>query len=448
MDRPHCALLAERLEEAADRNAHDRVYTSMLDRRAREQAARLDATTPSAHQPLFGILAAVKDNIDVGGMPTTCGSIALARPTSAHDAPIVRRLEQAGAIIIGKTTLDEGALGASGRNEHFGRCVNPHGDGLLSGGSSSGSAAAVANGGVRLSIGTDTLGSVRIPAALCGVVGFKPSHGALSAQGVAPLYPPFDTVGLLAGSLRDIGLAYRALGGLRVEAGRPEVSADPPDIMLLAESSLAGVEPEVAAHYRRCGGLLRQSPHVRVNELPPWDFAALSRAALWRVAGDFAARLGFTSRAFGAQRARLGREIHRLLERAAALPASTFVEGDRIIDQMRGDLLAHSLKADGLLTPTCPTRAIRVTAELPRTLTSFVVPANVAGLPAVSWPQPLAAPGVELAASCSLQLIGRAGCDAQLIDLAGALQTLLGSEPSRRGGPATVHPVPGSGSAH
>ena len=458
MDHPLAAVVEERLEEARDRNAHDRVYTSLLHSRAREQASRLDATTSTAHLPLFGMLVAVKDNIDVGGMPTTCGSVALARAPSAQDAPIVRRLEQAGAIIVGKTNLDEAALGASGRNEHFGRCVNPREEGLLSGGSSSGSAASVASGGVRLSIGTDTLGSVRIPAALCGVVGFKPSHGALTLEGVAPLYPPFDTVGLIAGSLQDIGLAYRALGHSRVDVGLPKSPPDPPRILVLAESALADVEPDVAAHYRRCCERLRQSPRVSVNELAPCDFAALSRAALWRVAGDFAARLGFTSRAFSDRRVRLGHEIFHLLERAVALPASKFAEGDRIIDRAHRQLLAGTLEADAVLTPTCPVRAIGATADLPRTLPSFVVPANVAGLPAVSWPQTVAAPGQVgqkrlvdengVTASCSLQLIGRAGCDAQLIDLAGMLQTLLGGDASRLGGRSTVYPACGSGSAH
>jgi aspartyl-tRNA(Asn)/glutamyl-tRNA(Gln) amidotransferase subunit A len=311
----------------------------------------------------------------------------------------------------------------------------------------------VAHGGVRLSIGTDTLGSVRIPAALCGVVGFKPSHGALPARGVAPLYPQFDTVGLICASLRDLGPAYRALAGSSVAGGLPRSRPDPPRILLLAESALAEVEPDVAAHYRRCCELLRHSPHVRVNELPPCDFAALARAALWRVAGNFAARLGFSSRAFSDQRARLGQELLRLLERAVALPTSKFAAGDRIIDQAHRQLLADTMKADGLLTPTCPVRAIRVTAEMPRTLTCFVVPANVAGLPAVSWPQTIAERGETLAASCSLQLIGRTGCDAQLIDLAVVLQALLGGEASPLGGPETVYPIPGrgpgsAGSAH
>lgn len=491
--RPLSDGVDERLQEAEDCNARDRMYTSILHDRARDQALRLDAeravqsgrhsatfldaaagasaaaslATGAAHRPLFGIPVAVKDNIDMRGVPTTCGSIALALPPGAEDAPIVRRLEHAGAVIIGKTNLDEGALGASGRNEHFGRCVNPRGDGLLSGGSSSGSAAAVAAGGVRLAIGSDTLGSVRIPAALCGVVGFKPSHGALCAQGVAPLHPPYDTVGLIAGSLHDVDLAYRALGGIR-DAGSPLASVDPPRILLLAESALSGVDPDVAAHYLRCCDVLRRCAQVRVSELPPVDFVALSRAALWRVAAAFAARLGFNSREFSGRCARLGEDIHRVLESATALPASKFAEGDRIIDQSRRHLLADMMEVDGLLTPTCPTRRIPSTAQLPRSLASFVVPANVTGLPAVSWPQTLAATGAlragvarnvaaetdrlvdedAIPASCSLQLIGRAGCDAQVIDLAGVLQTLLGGDASALRGRAAAHAASGPESTH
>jgi Asp-tRNA(Asn)/Glu-tRNA(Gln) amidotransferase A subunit family amidase len=366
---------------------------------------------------MFGVPVAVKDNIDIGGVPTSSGSRALARPAAARDAAVVQQLERLGAVVLGKTNLDEAALGASGRNDHFGRCINPRGADLLSGGSSGGSAAAVANRQVLLAVGTDTLGSARIPAALCGIVGFKPSHGAISTQGVVPLYPAFDTVGLMAGSLRDMELATVALGiGARPSRPIPAI----PRVMLLEPSALAEIDAGVAADYRRCCDLLRRSTMLSLGEFPPLDFVALSRAALWEISSDFAARIGYQAPGFAAQRDRLGQELRRLLERASTLPAARLDAGRASLRGARQRIMSALADFDALLTPTCSAAAIDATADLPRALSAFVVPANVAGLPAICWPQRL--PG---GATTSLQLIGHAGGDRALIELAGGIQKLL-----------------------
>jgi aspartyl-tRNA(Asn)/glutamyl-tRNA(Gln) amidotransferase subunit A len=439
-DRRPSTLIAQLSEAASHGNAKDRIYTAILADRSRLQARRLDeACEPGAirspraplpvEAPLFGVPVAVKDNIDIGGVPTSCGSRALARPAAARDAAIVRQLERLGAIVLGKTNLDEAALGASGRNEHFGRCINPRGADWLSGGSSGGSAAAVAKRQVLLAVGTDTLGSVRIPAALCGIVGFKPSPEVISSQGVAPLYPAFDTVGLMAGSLPDIELASIALG-IGARPWRP-IPADP-RIMLLDASALAEIDAGVAADYRRCCDLLRRSTALRLSEFPPLDFVALSRAALWEVASDFAARIGFLEPRFAAQRERLGHELARLLERASTLPPAKLDAGRAHLRQARQRIMSALADVDGLLTPTCSVAAIGAAAELPRALSAFVVPANVAGLPAICWPQALAG-----GSTTSLQLIGHVGCDRQLIGLAGSIQNLLGRSRGQRAGGAS-----------
>ncbi len=423
-------LIEELSAEAVRGNGRDRIYTAILAARSQRQALRLDElcaqrSDPTSYPPLFGVPIAVKANLDLCGAPTSCGSRALARPAPARDAAIVRRCEQLGAVVLGKTNLDEAALGASGRNEHFGRCINPRGGDALSGGSSSGSAAAVARGQALLAIGTDTLGSVRIPAALCGVVGFKPSHGAIPMEGVAPLYSAFDTVGLITASLCDMQRACSALG---IGAGFPGPAPETSRIRLLGDSALAGVDANVAADYRRCCDALRRSAGVRssgfevcANRFMALDFTAVSRAALWEVSSDFAARIGFQDPKFAARRGTLGQELRRLLERAAALPAAKLEAGRALLRDARRSLSTCFTEADALLTPTCPTDAVGAAAELPRGLSAFVVPANLAGLPAVSWPQAVA-PGK----TTSLQLIGRANGDRALIALAVRLQTLLG----------------------
>jgi aspartyl-tRNA(Asn)/glutamyl-tRNA(Gln) amidotransferase subunit A len=275
----------------------------------------------------------------------------------------------------------------------------------------------VASRQVLLAIGTDTLGSARIPAALCGIVGFKPSPGAISTEGVAPLYPPFDTVGLMAGSLRDIEIATVALG-IGARPSRPIAAI--PRVLLLGSSALAEIDADVAADYRRCCDLLRGSTSLRLGEFPPLNFVALSRAALWEIASDFAARIGYRAPEFAARRGRLGHELSRLLERVSTLPTAKLDRGRASLNEARQRIISAMADVDALLTPTCSSAAVNAAAELPRALSAFVVPANVAGLPAICWPQAL--PG---GATTSLQLIGHAGCDRQLIELAGAIRKRL-----------------------
>ncbi|MEV5708603.1 amidase [Actinoallomurus sp. NPDC052274] len=161
--------------------------------------------------PLHGIPVAVKDVIMVADRPVTMGSRHFADHVSSTDAGCVRRLKEAGAILVGQTTTHEFAYGPTGDRSATGPCRNPRDPARMSGGSSAGSAAAVAAGMVPLAIGTDTGGSVRIPAALCGVSGFKPAYGVISTDGVFPLSETLDHVGLLAASADDCRIAYGAL---------------------------------------------------------------------------------------------------------------------------------------------------------------------------------------------------------------------------------------------
>lgn len=177
------------------------------------RACDADAARGVWRGPLHGIPMSVKDLIDVEGMPTTAGSRVLPLVPAARDAEAVARLRGAGAVILGKTNLHEFAFGTTSEDSAFGAVRNPLDLARMAGGSSGGSAAAVAAGIGLGSIGTDTGGSIRIPAALCGLVGLKPSYGDVPAGGVVPLCPSFDHVGPIARSVEDAAIMWSAMSG-------------------------------------------------------------------------------------------------------------------------------------------------------------------------------------------------------------------------------------------
>ena len=185
--------------------------TEILHDRARARAARMDASG-DVGGPLAGVPFAVKNIFDVRGLVTRAGSAATDGDAPAGtDAYVIEALEMAGAVLVATTNMDEFAYGFSGENAHDGDTVNPRAQGLSAGGSSSGSAALVAQGAVPLALGTDTNGSARVPAALCGIVGVKPTYGRVSRRGVFPFVPSLDHVGLFAATVADAALAFTAL---------------------------------------------------------------------------------------------------------------------------------------------------------------------------------------------------------------------------------------------
>ncbi len=191
---------AQRAIEASDLNA----FTSVHAQRQRVPDGRLG--------PLAGVPVALKDIIDEAGIVTTAGSGFL-RDVAERSAPVVKRLQAAGAVIVGRTNLHEFAYGFSSENEWFGPVRNPWDPDTSPGGSSGGSAVAVAAGLTPVAIGTDTGGSVRVPAAMCGIMGLKVTHGRIPLTGVFPLAPSLDTVGPLATTVQDISITYRVLRG-------------------------------------------------------------------------------------------------------------------------------------------------------------------------------------------------------------------------------------------
>ena len=196
--------LVERVADGVERRGNDGVWITTLGRQQlRERAAGLEARPGARDLPLYGIPFAVKDSIDVAGMPTTCGCPEYAYVPEVT-APVVDRLVAAGAVLVGKTNLDQFATGLNGTRSPYGIPRNVHGGDLIPGGSSSGSALAVATGQVPFAVATDTAGSGRVPAALNAIIGFKPSRGLLSATGLVPACRSLDCMSLMATTVDDV----------------------------------------------------------------------------------------------------------------------------------------------------------------------------------------------------------------------------------------------------
>lgn len=249
-------------------NEHLHAFVAVYGDEALQAAQAADKLLQAGHclGPLHGIPVALKDNIDMRGRPSTNGSTLLSERLAERDAWITRRLLASGAVIVGKTHMVEFALGAWGANAYMGAPRNPWGrsEHLSPGGSSSGSAVAVASGMVPLAIGTDTGASVRVPAALCGITGLKPTIGRLSGEGVVPLSTTFDSVGLLSYTAEDAALAFAALTDDDMSYPLSERQTGEPSTLnglrvgVLEESDLEGLQTEILAAYRRAVETFRE----------------------------------------------------------------------------------------------------------------------------------------------------------------------------------------------
>ena len=364
---------------------------------------------------LDGVPIAIKDNIDVLGMPTTNGLGTSWMPSA--DAPVVRRLRDLGMTILGKLNMHEAALGATNDNPHHGRCMHPAFPGFTPGGSSGGSASAVAGGLCPVALGTDTMGSVRLPAAYCGIVGFKPSQAYWPIGGVMPLAFGLDTIGPLARSVADIALLlgeqldepfagdlrFARLGNMDDVMTEPECRAAFHTALsqLAAHGIVAGAvrvphyDPSLA---RRAGFIVSEvdaaAVHARLLATSPQGFSAAFLAML-----RYGERV--TPERYQAER--------RKIEQTAARFQALF---DRV---------------DIVVTLTAPQRAFAFTDPVPDNQADFTAIANFAGCPAISLPLPTP-PGER---SVGLQLVAAPGRDRMLLRIAAQFEAIFVSVADR-----------------
>ncbi|MBS0569394.1 MAG: amidase [Proteobacteria bacterium] len=433
------AGLAQAYRDAAIR-AQDRLhaYVALDAAGAVAQARESDSRRArgGAIGRLDGVPVAVKDNVDVAGFPTHAG-LPGARVPAARDAAVIERLRGAGAVILGKTGMDEGP-GAVGGNPHFGDVRNPWRRGFSPGGSSAGSAAAVAAGLCAAAIGTDALGSARIPAAYCGVYGFKPTSGEISLRGVAPAARRLDCIGLLARGVDDLAVLYHVLAGYdaadprsrrrRVEPAIPDWEPDRLRVGVLGDLHAWGTTDEVAAVYARAlDALTHELPNRRRIDFADFPIPAARRAGLFMIETEM---LG----AYPAEvLAGVSPHLARMLDYARGKSAADYATADRVLDA--AVLKARRLFADidVLVTPTTPQTAFAHGQAPPVDQADFTAFANLSGCPALSLPMGLAANGLPT----GLHLMGPPGADLRLLDLAQICAAALDATPAYPVGEST-----------
>jgi Asp-tRNA(Asn)/Glu-tRNA(Gln) amidotransferase A subunit family amidase len=293
---------------------------------------------------LAGVPVLVKEIVEVEGLPFRCGSRAFEDRVGLRDAEIVRRLRTAGAVIIGLSHSHEFAYGGTGTSNRVGPCRNPHDLTRMTGGSSAGAGAAVAAGVVPLAIGTDTAGSIRIPAALCGVVGLKPARATLPADGVFPLAQSLDHVGVLAATVSDAQYAVDSLADN--PAGRT-ASAAPPRLGLVSNSEHRDYSAEVGRAWSVAIDRLRAAGATTVDvQLPDWSDTN-------RTAVDLQGPEAVANHAGRATEA-YQVDVQERLREAAEVPAWRYVQARSeaaAITAVVGELLSQ---VDALLLPTVP----------------------------------------------------------------------------------------------
>lgn len=407
---------------------------------ALEQAAERDQELAAGMDrgPFHGIPIGYKDIFYTKGVRTTGGSLVYKDFVPDHDATAVERLHLAGAISIGKLNLHELAYGATSKNPHYGFVLNPHDAERVAGGSSGGSAAAVAAGILPVALGTDTGGSIRIPASYCGVAGFKPTYGRVSRYGVMPLAFSLDHVGPLGASVEDCAVAMAVISGY--DANDASSSPVPvPNFREAAPKQLEGlrlgiptsfffdhvdveVSKSVNAAIREMEKLGATAHEVDLPHIP--DLNAAARIIQWGEASSLYA-VHQDGNLFG-------KDVWALIEQGRLLSAPDYVNAQRMRTSFRREFDELWKQIDLMVTPTTPITAPRIDEEEVN-IDGYVEDARVAstrltramnclGEPALSLPCGRSAAGMPI----GLQLVGAPFTDARVLRIGQTLERELG----------------------
>ncbi|MGO9047395.1 MAG: AtzE family amidohydrolase [Xanthobacteraceae bacterium] len=380
-------------------------FTALTEERARLRAQALDDARARSEPapPLAGVPFAVKNLFDIAGLPTLAGSkINRDAPPAGRDATLIERLEAAGAILVGALNMGEYAYDFTGENVHDGPARNPHDLTRMTGGSSSGSAAAVAGGLVPLALGSDTNGSIRVPSSLCGLFGLKPTYGRLSRARTFPFAASFDHVGPLARSALDLAIAYDAMQGHDPD---DPVCADRmvEPTMPLLDRGIGGLRVAVAGGYFKCQtaesvyAIDRVAAALGANRDIEIPEAERARSAAYIITAGEAASLHLNrlrTRAKDFDPATRDRLIA-----GAMLPASLVIKAQKFRRWYRQEVLKLFAEVDAILAPASPCAAPLIgqqtfvlgDAELPvrANLGIYTQPISFIGLPVVVAPVPL-----------------------------------------------------------
>lgn len=427
------------------------------------RAAELDAEP--GERLLEGVAIAIKDNICTQGMRTSCGSHILNNYKAHYDATAISRLKDAGAIIIGKTNMDEFAMGSSNESSAFGPAKNPWDVTRVPGGSSGGSAVAVASGVVRASLGSETGGSVRQPASLCGIVGFKPTYGRISRFGLVAFASSLDNIGIFGQTTKDVADVLTAIAG-RDERDSTSADVAVPDYASTLGNDIAGkvigvprallgdgIDDEVRASIERAIANFEslgakivdvELPHAKYGIAVYYIIATAEASS--NLARYDGVRYGFRAEEaaglremyFKTREQGFGPEVKRRIMLGTYVLSSGYYDAyyskaQKVRALVKRDYTEAFKECDAILTPTSPDTAFKFGTRSDDPIAMYLsdiytVSANLAGIPGISVPCGLSSEGMPI----GVQLVGNFWSEQTLFEMTHAYETAfpLGAKPS------------------
>ncbi len=455
--------IEKKLNHAENLNGKLNSFLSIEREHALARANELDATDDNCQ--LKGLAIAVKDNVCTKDMQTSCGSRILGNYKAHYDATAIRRLNDAGAIVVGKTNMDEFAMGSSNESSAFGPAKNPWDVTRVPGGSSGGSAVAVASGVVRAALGSETGGSVRQPASLCGIVGFKPTYGRISRYGLVAFASSLDNIGIFGQTSKDVADVLGVIAG-RDEKDSTSADVAVPDYAATLDDDIAGktigiprallgeglddeVRESVLASIENFKALGANTVDI---ELPyaKYGIAVYYIIATAEASSNLArydgVRYGFRAEEatalremyFKTREEGFGPEVKRRIMLGTYVLSSGYYDAyyskaQKVRALVKRDYETAFTKCDAILTPTSPTTAFKLGEKSDDPIAMYLsdiytVSANLAGVPAISVPCGISSEGLPI----GVQLVGNFWSESTLLNLTHKYETAhpLNARPS------------------